>query len=57
MGVERKDVVATSEDVYRTSLEQKVVALQGKTWAQLTPEEKDAVLEHYAFRSGFVRAP
>lgn len=57
MGVERKDVVATPEDLYRASLEQRVLKVQGRAWADLTPEEKDTVLEHYAFRSGLVRAP
>jgi hypothetical protein len=57
MGIERKDVVATSADLYRVSLEERLSRLAGKTWAELTPEEKDVILESYAVRSRYVRAP
>jgi hypothetical protein len=57
MGIERKDVVATPADMYRVSLNERLAPLANKTWADLTPEEKDVVLESYAVRSGYVRSP
>ncbi len=53
----RIDIKATPEEVYRKSLEDRLRPVREKTWAELTPEEKDLLQEALAFQGGHVRAP
>lgn len=45
----RTDVQATPEEKYASDLREKVNKLRSKAWSDLSPEERDAVVEYLAY--------
>lgn len=53
----RVDIKATPEELYSKSLNDRLRPLTEKAWSELTVEEKDLILEAFAYQTGRVRAP
>lgn len=57
MAVIRQDVHPSDEEAYNEVLGAKMAPISGKTWVELSSEEKDLLLEYLSFKNLLIRPP